>query len=387
MNGFEELHNDEEEEGTVDTSTETGSEVESPRGGASTEEGAENDGTEGAGTEGAENNSGDVEESEGVDATEDSEGSGDVVAPGIEQFLAQYNIIGGMIKQPGVDGGEPTLTHYNDLDPDVQFKVLTALTSAGSTQNNDLSEDESKVLAWARDTGKPITEAIEELAQTRANEILTLQSSSDEAYETMSKDAITTKWLRESNPEATEADIMEELENIKGGKFYDKNVEALRSQFIEKRSNAEAKAIAEANAETERKLEEDRGIIAQAAMDIDYIAKWPIKDETKNEILADLLEVNEYGDSKFVQEVFSDPKKLFEAAWLVKKGPEMFDQMERYYKREMANKFQEGKNSALNGLSPNPINSSSTGRVIEDQDQDIHGRKEEIKSLDSLHED
>jgi hypothetical protein len=307
--------------------------------------------------------------------------------PALEQFLAQYGILGGMIQ---FEDGESK--HFNDLSEVEKYNILADLSSTTApdiAEQYGLEDQEIELLNWARSQNRPIAESIEELAQARVEQILAFNNASATDFTAMDDDAITLRWLRDSDPEASEADLAEELARQKESKLYGKNAARIREQYEAEQANAIAYARQQEEQQYIQELESERSEIATAVNNIRDIAGFEISDEDKNVILQDLLEVNEYGDSLFMEEVFSDPERLFKAAWLYRNGEKIFDQLEKYYKNEIAKVYQTAKNEALNGLSSRPVGgvrSSSNNDSRSGQD-DPSLRKQKIIDVDDLHND
>jgi len=303
--------------------------------------------------------------------------------PGIEQFLAGHGIIGGMIT---FDEGETK--HFNDLTESEKFNVLNDLAKSTAPRLEEeygLDENEIGLINFVREQNKPIEEVLEGLARTRAEQLIALSQSGSEDYSSMSDDAVTLKRLQANDPEATQEDLAEELERLKGGKFFEKNAAQYRSQFVQEQAALDAQYNAQRAAEFEQELEQDRSIIANAAQSIDNIAGWNISNDEKNEILHDLLEVNDHGDSLFMEEVFSDPNKLVKAAWLYKNAEARMDQIEAHYKKELTKEYTRGRQEALNGLSKDPIRGVRSSDDAEPTPSTQSGKT--IKSVNDLHSD
>jgi hypothetical protein len=311
------------------------------------------------------------------------------LAPGVEQFLSQYGISGGMITfTPEEEGGETTEKHYDDLTPDEQFNVLSDLANKGKTSAEDefgLDQNEIGLLNFVRDpeNGGSVDEAINRMAQQRVDQILALQESENTDYTTMSDDAVVAKWLKENNPEATEEDLAAELERSKESKFYETQASKIRGTYSKDQA-AELKADEEAyNAELETEREEDKVLIATAAAEMTQVAGFDIDDKAKNEVLSKLMEVNQHGDPLFMQEVFSDPKKLVEAAWLFYNADNYLNQMVTNHKRELANEYKKGREHSINGMPSVP-----TGGIGDTPDtKSTPKRTEKVVDIHSLHED
>ena len=260
-------------------------------------------------------------------------------APAIEQFLAQYGISGGIISFEGDEGGEPVNKHFNELTSEEQFTVLNELASSGvpSIESKyNLDKDEIGLLNFVRESGKPVEETLNDMAQERVQQILALRESFETDYKNMSAEAITSKWLKDNNPDATEEELAEELARSKDSKFFERNAENLRTNYIGQQVEETRREAATVVAEQEALIEGDRAVIAQAAADIEHVAGFVVDDSGKNEILGKILEVNKHGDSLFMEEVFSDPEKLFKAAWLFYNTESYLDQLDKKHKKDLS---------------------------------------------------
>jgi hypothetical protein len=86
-----------------------------------------------------------------------------------------------------------------------------------------------------------------------------------------------------------------------------------------------------------------------------------------------------------MEEVFSDPNRLFKAAWLYKNSENIFNQLEKYYKNKIAEAYQSGKTSTLNGFSSNPVGGVRSSETKGNEDSSL--RKSKIIDVDDLHND
>jgi hypothetical protein len=304
--------------------------------------------------------------------------------PAIEQFLSQYGVLGGMIQ---FEEGEAK--HFNDLSEVEKFNVLKDLsitTAPDVAEQYGLDDTEIDLINWTREQNKPIQESIEELAQARAAQILALNNSNSTDFASMDDDAVTMRWLKENDPEASEEDLAEELARQKDSKLYQKNSARLRDQFVSDQQAVLQQQQQRDQEEFYQSLEQERSEIATAVNSIKDVAGFEISDEDKNEILHDLLEVNEYGDSLFMEKVFSDPNELFKAAWFYKNGTSVLDNLEKYYKNEVARAYQLGKTETMNGMSPNPISGTRANNANDDGKSNQSLRKDKIVDIHDLHD-
>jgi hypothetical protein len=303
--------------------------------------------------------------------------------PAIEQYLSQFGILGGIIQ---FEEGESK--HFDELSEVEKFNVLKDLADSNNPKIEDeygLDEQEIGLLNYLRNQGKPINESLEELAQQRAAQLLALNNSASEDFTNMDDDAITMRWLKETDPEASEEDLAEELTRQKESKLYTKNANRLREQFVTEQNNAVTLQKQQEQEAFLAELESQRSEIATAVNAINEVAGFEVSNNDKNEILHDLLEVNEHGDSLFMEEVFSSPENLFKAAWFYKNGNNILDNLEKYYKGEIAKAYQNGKSEAINGLSRSPISGSRSSS--EPNNSNSSPRKEAITDIDDLHND
>jgi len=273
---------------------------------------------------------------------------------GMEKFLADYGVIGGMIT---FEDGEQK--HFDELSDVEKYNVVSSLVENSATpieQKYGLDPAEIQLLNYFRtQEGKTIEESLDALLEQRMSQIELLNSANNTDYENMSQDALYLRWLKQNNPEATEEDLQEDLEKAKQLKSFEKSVDGIKKVFVEQQLAENQKAKLEQERLQQIELESDRRQIVETVSQIDSVAGFEVNDDEKNEILQSLLEVNEQGDSIFMEEIFSDPNKLFKAAWLYHKGEKMFDDMSDYYKRELSKQYKKGREEALQGTPSKPI--------------------------------
>jgi hypothetical protein len=86
-----------------------------------------------------------------------------------------------------------------------------------------------------------------------------------------------------------------------------------------------------------------------------------------------------------MEKVFSEPNELFKAAWFYKNGTSVLDNLEKYYKNEVARAYQLGKTETMNGMSPNPISGTRTSNANDDGKSNQSLRRDKIVDIDDLH--
>jgi len=310
------------------------------------------------------------------------------IADGTEQFLAQYGIVGGLVSLQN-ESGEIEDRHYHELTPEEQFNVLTSLAQKGRTSEEEkyaLTPEEIAVINSGRKSKKPITEIIEELATRRANELLAFKQVATLSFKDMDDDAIYLHSLKDANPDADTDTLRNDLDIAKQLSTYKNNVISLRKQFekdqIQLASDRESAVYNASMAQ----IDNDRKLIVQAVAPLTEIAGWELTNDEKNVVLEQLLEINDQFDSLFVSEVFSDPLKMFKAAWMYNNAEEKFDQMANYYKGQINEAYLKGKNDALGTTNSNNV---TQNRIVDKKKSTVPVRKEntKVKTLDELHND
>lgn len=323
-----------------------------------------------------------VEEGLSPEATEEPE-----MENGVEEFLGQFGIDGGMIE---FEDGERK--HFHDLTESEKANVLTSLAESGAesiTDKYDLDSSEVQLINDARNAGMPMEEYINQLADERVSQMMAIQESASTDYTTMSEDGIYTSFLKDSNPDASEQEIADELEIQKQGKFYKDTVARVREQYVAGQAEEFSRAEQAGLREVQEKLEQERFEIVSAVQAIDKVSDWKVTDEDKNAVLEKILEVNEHNDPIFLQEAFSSPENIFKAAYLYYNAEEKFDQMQSHFKKEMQEKYKQGRADALNGMPSTPISGSRSGgsRPVKVNRDMPEGREETTLRLDDLHSD
>lgn len=325
------------------------------------------------------------EKEEGIDKgeNEDSEENEEVLT-GIEKYLTSNGIEGGIIEFE--DG---TKKHYNDLTQDEQFNVLKSIAENEKItieEKFELDKDEISVLNYLRESKKPVSEALDDLVEAEINRRAASNSDIATDFLKLSDDTVYLKWLKNSDPESTDEDLQEALDAAKKNKSFTKQASNIRAGFISEQERFIEVESSKIQEDQRRELEADRETIVNVVSDINNVAGWEITDDQKNDVLASLLETNSQGDSLFMEKVFSDPKKLFEVAWMEKFGNDYYDKMGEYYKNEISAAYARGKKEGITGLPTKPIKTGGSEATKEKVNPAGRENNNAI-GLDELHQD
>jgi len=264
---------------------------------------------------------------------------------GIELYLSQFDIEGGMIAFE-----DNTSVHFNDLTPEKQAEVLQQLhnTSASTIEETyGLDDNEIGMINYLRANNLSVNDMIENMATERVNTILARQESASVDYDALTEDAVYLKFLSKSNPEATTEQLEDDLRIAKSGSTFSKVTASLREQFkSEQVAELRAANDMEKRAQLDE-LEDQRRLVVDTVKSITDVAGVAVNDDVKNSILDRVLEVNDDGDSVFMEEVFSDPTKLFQAAFWYYYGEDLAKQRDEYWKKEKSMAYKRGRQDAL----------------------------------------
>ena len=305
------------------------------------------------------------------------------VLTGIEKFLTTHGIEGGMIEfEDGVK------KHYDDLTQEEQFNVLK--TIAESEKNTvesqfDLDPEEISLLNYVRDSGKTVQQAFDDIVEAELSRREMSRIDQDVDYLKLSPEAVYLKWLKNSDPDISDDDLQDALDAAKKTKTFSKQAETIRKGFIQDQERLVEVEQSLIEQERLKDLESDRETIVNEVMGIDSVAGWEINDDQKNAVLASLLETNSHGDSLFMEKVFSDPKKLFEVAWMEMFGNEYYDKMGEHYKNKISDAYARGRREGVSGLPTSPINTGNNRSQKNNTVNPVKREENNAMSMEDLH--
>lgn len=307
--------------------------------------------------------------------------------PGIERYLAEFGIEGGMIH---FEDGEAV--HINDLSPEEQHIVLSSLASEARPtieQQNDLTEEEVGLLNLVRESGKPVAEVIADMANEQLERIRLLEESQQVDWDQMGDDAVYLAFLKAKSPDLSDEELEEDLNKARETKTYESVVKGIRDDFKTSQEYARQQHTNNLHQKFNQEIENDRKVIVENVSPINEIAGFEINDDIKNDLLSDMLEVNENGDSLLLEQIFSSPQDILEAAWFRKYGKDSINQMENYWKQEASKAYARGRNEALGKLpaSDTPARISGIARKNQDTPSDNYGSKPDATTIDDLYND
>ncbi|MCK5788535.1 MAG: hypothetical protein KAH32_06030 [Chlamydiia bacterium] len=281
---------------------------------------------------------------------------------GVEKFLTDFGVTGGMISYE--DGEE---VNFYDLNTEEQYNILQELSTNARPdieEEYDLDSDEIHLLNDVRNSGLSIEEYIGSLINDQVEKNLLLRDAVSVDYEEMPADAIYLKWLHDINPEMEQEEAIDTLEEMKKNPtVFNGQVNSIRGQYRQSQQVQENDMIEKERSEQSDLVEADRYEIVRAVENLDSISGAEITPDMKNEVLHSLLEINDQGDPLIMEEMFSDPEKLFKAAWFIKYGEGYMDNVDRFWRRKESESYKRGRTDVLNGAPESP-NGMARNNVI-----------------------
>jgi hypothetical protein len=194
---------------------------------------------------------------------------------------------------------------------------------------------------------------VDAMVQEKVASMMTMQELASEDYSKMEPDTLYVKFLKETSPEATPEQIASDLLKAKELSNFNKLTETLRTQFTSRQTAEISSKQAEATAAHEALVEQQRQEIVATVLPMQEIAGVTLDNNIKNTVLDRILQVNEDGDSAFMDEVFAEPQSLFKAAFWYTYGEAIVAQRDEYWKKEKSAAYKRGKEDAL-GVTPAP---------------------------------
>lgn len=269
---------------------------------------------------------------------------------GIEQYLSQFDIEGGIIQFEDGDS-----THFDELEPDKQAEILSQLHLKQTSSIEDkygLDQNEIGIINHLRQNNISIDAMVNNLAEERVQTILATQNKDSVDFDKMPDDSVYMNFLKNSNPESTADQLEQDLETAKKQTNYANVVSSIRGQFKSQQDSDRLKIDQDNAIKQSRDIDTQRQQVIESVINMSEIDGIALNDGTKNGVLDQVLEVNEYGDSLFMAEVFGDPKSLFRAAFWYNNGADILKSRDEYWKKEKSAAYKRGRESALGKQDP-----------------------------------
>lgn len=276
----------------------------------------------------------------------------DIELTGIEQFLSNYGVQGGMITYE--DG---TSVNFNELDSEEQVGILSSLVAevAPTTEEKfNLEDSEIDLLNAVRESGQGVEEYINNIIDHRVRTVTAQNNMQSTDYNGMDDDTIFVKHFINTNPEATDDQIAEELVKARELTTFPTTMGALRTSYVSEQAKAANQITSRENALFGEEIEAQREHVVQSIEDMSDIAGARLTDEVKEYLLGDILELNENKDPILMEKIFSDPQAMFKTNWFLNYGEDYITNLNTYWKGEVSKARKAGYTEAASGMPGNP---------------------------------
>ena len=288
---------------------------------------------------------------------------------GVEEFLTNYGINGGMIQFE--DGTE---ARYSDLSAEEQANVLSTLVkdSVPSIEEKyNLDNSEIDLLNTIRETGKSTEDFINDIVDHRLQAVIAERESDSADYSQMAADALYVKNLKDAKPDLTDDQVAESLAKAKELDNYEVVVDGIRKGYIAEQTQKRSESQAKADEEFNKELEGQRKRIVSVAEGIQDVAGAVLNDEVKEFLLHDVMELNENKDPILMEKIFSDPETMLKVNWFMNYGEDYISNLNNYWKKQVSRAAKSGYERATRGMPGAPTQgapastttSSDTGKA------------------------
>jgi len=272
---------------------------------------------------------------------------------GIELFLSDYGVQGGMIEFE--DGNA---AHFSSLSAPEQEEVLKSLTKEAIPsieEKFNLEQDEITLInAFRESQVNNVGEFLNNVVSERLNDHLSSEQFLSVDYNTIPEDDLFIYNLKEKHPEFTDEQLADELVKAKELVSYEDNINTLRYSFNSRQDDHRRALQQKESTAFTNEVELQRHEIVDAIEGINDIAGAVINDDVKNYLLEDIMELNDNQDPVLMEKIFSNPEAMFKANWFLTYGEDYMSNMNDYWKKQVSAAYKKGYEKSINGMPHNP---------------------------------
>lgn len=260
---------------------------------------------------------------------------------GTTSNTTQNDLILEMLKVKGInDPKQITILGENDEEQIVDFDTLTKeeqlqiLNSYDEVTSNNLPE-KSEVEKYLEENNM----TFDEFLNAYKEQILSENGSPLQNY---SVDSYTDEELfmldfksKYDDLGLSDDELQKELDKeLANTELFKKKIDKIRSDYKTSEDAYKEQQQVEYDKENQQRYEDFSESMLNVAMETPELYNIELEDEEKNATLSYLLDLDENGVSDF-SKALNDPKKLYEAAWFLKYGKDVFDTIKTHYESEI----------------------------------------------------
>jgi hypothetical protein len=252
----------------------------------------------------------------------------------INTILRQKGFDPDSIKVEDYDTGEYKEVRFQDLSDDEKYDIL----NSDDDDVEDLSDDEWDTIDFLRNNGMSLREFAEYVQNQAIEQYRQMQDRPDYKINDYSDDEVYMIDYRDRYGEdLTDEEFEAALELAKQNEtLFNKTVARTRERYaaIEQQQMEQAKQQ-ELQAEEQKRNAFISQVVNVARNTSEMHNTVDMDDNDKEGILRFMFDKTATGDTMF-EKALLDPKTRYKAAWYIKHGDDVFDEIHRYYKGEIA---------------------------------------------------
>ena len=225
--------------------------------------------------------------------------------------------------------GEIEEVDFNSLSKEEQLELLQNMED-----QSDLTDDEIETINFLRKNNLSLNDFV--IAQQR-KAVEAYQNSQQvvTSIDQLSDEELFVLDLRHRYPELNKEELASELEAaLEDENLFKKKISKLRDDYTALEKQQQEEAEQQEKQERDAKYQQLVNTMVDVAQNQNDFFGLELDDNDKEEVLQFLLTKDVNGNSQF-SKVLNDPRALFNIAFFALKGPEAFQTLHSYYRKEI----------------------------------------------------
>lgn len=277
------------------------------------------------------------------------------------------------------DNGNLTTKSWNNLTRDEQINILNTPTQAPQQIiHNELSDEEARFLNSLRQQGISPSQYLQQIeAQQQQGPVYQVDDLSDDELYILD--------LESRVGDLTDDEMAQALGIAKQNEeLYSKTVEGIRKEYKEREDYAAQQEQADAEQAYMEAYQNYQNQVIDAINNFNTIGNLDLTfdNRDKEDLASFMLSVDQNGTNQLYQ-ALQDPDTLVKVAWFIQNGPETFDSITDYFKKQITlvgdDQYKRGYQDGQKGTSSsrptvvfqnNKSNQTRLRKTINDLDDD-----------------
>jgi hypothetical protein len=262
--------------------------------------------------------------------------------PKVDSTYAGNQLIDTLLKNKGIADSKIEIDgkqeNFYSLPLEDQLAIIADHDE--NEDDNDLDEEEIDLVSKIRDTGLTPNEFLEQYKNLVIDEAKEESATKDYEIDKYSDEELFAYDKKSKVPDITDEELVQAWNASKANEsLHQRELTAIRNEY-KGLEDQQAQTVAAQNElakqeQVERELKQYQSKMINTASNIDDIYGLELDDSEKDNVLSDLVEVDDNGETGFDRMV-KDPDTLFKMAWFVKYGEEAFNLLYTTFDEELA---------------------------------------------------